>query len=249
MKQQVVLVTGGTGGMGTAICQTLAKQGYLVVANYHKNGDHDAAQQWQAEQSQKGYQIALAHGDVSQLESTQKMVNTAEQLAGPIDILINNAGITRDVTFRKMSPQQWNEVIDTNLNSAFNTTSCVINGMCEREFGRIINISSINGQKGQCGQTNYSAAKAGLHGFTMALAQEVAKKGVTVNTISPGYIATAMLAHIPDNVMENIIANIPVGRLGKPQDVARTVAFLVHPDNEFITGANIPVNGGQYMSF
>lgn len=248
MSKKVVLVTGGTGGIGTAICQTLAKQGYTIVAGYNKEGNHAAAQEWQALQHAQGYDIVIAYGNVNDYASTQQMIATAEKLSGPIDILINNAGISRDITFRKMQHEQWLDVINTNLNSLFHTTQCVINGMCERNFGRIVNISSINGQKGQFGQTNYSAAKAGIHGFTMALAQEVAKKGVTVNTISPGYIDTAMLTHIPDHIMENIIATIPIGRLGKPQDIAQVVAFLVHPDSAFITGANIPVNGGQYMS-
>jgi acetoacetyl-CoA reductase len=247
MDKKIALVTGGLGGMGTAICHALSKAGYQVVANHHKAPDDKTAQDWQTAQRALGFEIALASGDVSDYASCEQMIATIEKTLGPLDVLVNNAGITRDITFRKMTVDQWQAVINTNLNSAFNVTHQVINGMCDRGFGRIINISSVNGQKGQFGQTNYSAAKAGVHGFTMALAQEVAKKGITVNTVAPGYIDTAMLAHIPENVMQGIIANIPVGRLGKPEDIARVVAFLASPENEFITGALIPVNGGQYM--
>ena len=247
MNQKIALVTGALGGMGTAICASLVKEGYKVVANHHKDPNDEKCSDWQKAQRALGLEIALASGDVSDYASCGQMIATIEKTLGPVDVLVNNAGITRDITFRKMTVQQWKEVIDTNLNGIFNLTHQVINGMCDRGFGRIINISSINGQKGQFGQTNYSAAKAGIHGFTMALAQEVAKKGITVNTVAPGYIGTAMLSHIPDNVLQGIIANIPVGRLGKPEDIAAVVAFLARPENEFITGAIIPVNGGQYM--
>ncbi len=248
MSKKIALVTGGTGGIGTVICQALALEGYHVAAGYSKGGDHQAAKAWQAQQQQLDYHIMTVYGDVSDYDSAGAMVRSVEQELGPIDILVNNAGITRDALFRKMTPAHWLAVINTNLNSAFNVTHHLINGMCERGFGRIINISSINGQKGQFGQTNYSAAKAGIHGFTMALAQEVAKKGVTVNTVSPGYIKTKMMADVPENILNNIIASIPVGRLGEPGDIARIVAFLAHPENQFITGANISANGGQYMS-
>lgn len=248
MKKKIALVTGGTGGLGTAICQALHHDGYVVAAGYSKGGNHDLALQWQQEQKNQGYDIAIIYGDVSQYESTRQMILELEQQLGSIDILVNNAGITRDASFRKMTFHQWMDVINTNLNSVFNVTHHVINGMCDRGFGRIINISSINGQKGQFGQANYSAAKAGVHGFTMALAQEVAKKGVTVNTVSPGYIDTKMLADVPAQVIDSIVANVPVGRLGLPHDIARVVAFLAHEDNQYITGANISANGGQYMS-
>lgn len=248
MSKKNALVTGGTGGIGTAICQALTDAGYHVIAGYSKGGDHQAAQAWQAQQQQQGYEIKTAYGDVSDYDSAGAMIANIEQQWGPIDILVNNAGITRDASLRKMTPAHWLAVINTNLNSAFNVTHHLINGMCDRGFGRIINISSINGQKGQFGQTNYSAAKAGIHGFTMALAQEVAKKGVTVNTVSPGYIKTKMMSDVPENILNNIIASIPVGRLGEPGDIARLVAFLAHPETQFITGANIAANGGQYMS-
>lgn len=248
MNKKIALVTGGTGGIGTAICQALTEAGYQVAAGYNKAGDHQAAIAWQNKQKELGHEIAIAYGDVSDYESAKDMIANVEQQLGPVDILINNAGITRDVSFRKMTPAQWLDVINTNLNSVFNVTHHVINGMCDRGFGRIINISSINGQKGQFGQTNYSAAKAGVHGFTMALAQEVARKGVTVNTVSPGYVNTHMLAHITPAILDNIISQIPVGRLGNPNDIARIVAFLAHADNQFITGANISANGGQHMS-
>ncbi len=248
MKKKVALVTGGTGGIGTAICQALAQEGYQVAAGYSKGGDHQAAQAWQAQQKQSGHDIMIAYGDVCDYGSCGLMIANVEQHLGPIDILVNNAGIMRDASFRKMTPAHWLEVINTNLNSAFNVTHQVINGMCDRAFGRIINISSMNGQKGQFGQTNYSAAKAGMHGFTMALAQEVAKKGVTVNTVSPGYIKTKMMTEIPENILTGIISAIPVGRLGEPADVARVVTFLAHPECQFITGSIISANGGQYMS-
>lgn len=247
MSKKIALVTGGTGGIGTAICQALVNDGYQVAAGYSKGGDHQAAQQWQQEQQQQGYEIFPAYGNVSEYDSASEMIATVEKQLGPIDILVNNAGITRDSSFRKMTPAQWIEVINTNLNSVFNVTHQLINGMLERGFGRIINISSINGQKGQFGQTNYSAAKAGIHGFTMALAQEVAKKGITVNTISPGYVDTKMMADVPKPILESIINTIPVGRLGYPNDIARVVSFLANPENQFITGANISANGGQYM--
>ena len=247
MQKKIALVTGGTGGIGTAICQALAQKGYCVAAGYSKGGDHAAAKAWQAQQQQSNFDIKIAYGDVSDYDSAGAMIATVEQQLGPIDILINNAGITRDASFRKMTPAHWLAVINTNLNSAFNVTHQLINGMCDRGFGRIVNISSINGQKGQYGQTNYSAAKAGIHGFTMALAQEVAKKGVTVNTVSPGYINTQMMADVPESVLTGIINTIPVGRLGEPAEIARIVAFLADPENQFITGANIAANGGQYM--
>ena len=246
MAKKVALVTGGMGGIGTGICRMLTEQGYQVAAGYFMAGD-EAAAKWQQEQKAAGFDIATVFGDVSDYDSCTKIIAQVEQQLGPIDALINNAGITRDITLRKMTRQQWHEVIDTNLTSVFNVTHQVINGMCDRGYGRIVNISSINGQKGQFGQTNYSAAKAGIHGFTMALAQEVAKKGVMVNTVSPGYVNTHMLAHIPQDILNTIIATIPIGRLGAPEDVARAVAFLTHPENFFVTGINLPVNGGQYM--
>ncbi len=193
MKNKVALVTGGTGGLGTAICQHLARQGAKVAAGYYHGGQHEKARAWQETQKQAGYDIAIVFGDVSQFDACQTLIETVEQQLGPIDILVNNAGITRDTQLKNMSSQQWQEVMHTNMDSVFNVTRHVINGMITRGYGRIINISSINGQKGQFGQTNYSAAKAGIHGFTKALAQEVARKGITVNTISPGYMATEMV--------------------------------------------------------
>ncbi len=247
MKNKTALVTGGMGGIGTAICQHLCKQGATVVASYNRGGDHEAAKAWQAEQLQQGFNIAIRYVDVADFKSCENLINAINTEFNGIDILINNAGITRDAQFSKMTPEEWQAVISINLDSMFNVTRHVINAMLERKYGRIINISSINGQKGQFGQTNYSAAKAGIHGFTKALAQEVARKGITVNTISPGYIETAMVMSVADNIREKIVAQIPVGRLGKPEEVARAVAFLAAEESGFITGSNLTINGGQYL--
>jgi acetoacetyl-CoA reductase len=245
MAQRVALVTGGTGGIGTEICQALAKEGYKVVASWLPGVDDGEA--WLAAQEKAGFKFEIAAGNVADYESSEKMVNEAVQKAGPIDILVNCAGITKDDFFHKMSPQQWYDVVNVNLNSVYNVTRQVIEGMRDRSYGRIINISSVNGQKGQFGQTNYSATKAGMHGFTMALAQEGAKKGITVNTISPGYIATAMTEKMPEKVLQAMVDQVPVGRMGKPSEIARVVVFLAHEESGFITGADISVNGGLHM--
>lgn len=241
---KVAVVTGGTGGIGTAICKQLADSGAKVATNYRSG---DKARQWNKELKDEGYDFILVGADVTQFEACKTLVEKVEEHLGPIDILVNNAGITKDTTFRKMTPEQWHDVLTTNLDSLFNVTRQVLPGMLERGRGRIINISSVNGQKGQIGQTNYSAAKAGMHGFTMALAQEVARKGITVNTISPGYIGTEMVMKVPDDVRNKIIAEIPVGRLGTPEEVAYVVDFLAADQAAFITGANIACNGGQHM--
>jgi len=246
-KGRTALVTGGTGGIGVAICRRLCDEGARVVAGYNMGGNHEKARAWQQEQKQEGYDIGIAYGDVRELESCKKCIQDVESLVGPIEILVNNAGVTRDSMFRKMTWDQWNDVIRSNLNSLYNMTSLVINGMIQRGYGRIVNISSVNAQKGQLGQTNYSAAKAGMHGFTKALALEVAAKGVTVNTISPGYIATKMVMAIPEQVRQKIIEDIPVGRLGDPAEVARAVAFLTSDDAGYLTGSNLAINGGQHM--
>lgn len=243
---KIALVTGGTGGIGTAICLQLAGEGYRVIAN-HLSGENDAAIAWQKLLKDKGFDIALVAGDVSDYDSVEAMIKTAEAEVGSIDVLVNNAGITIDKTLKRMSPNDWNAVININLTGAFNCTKHVIDSMLANGFGRVINISSINGQKGQFGQTNYSAAKAGLHGFTKALAQEVASKGVTVNTVSPGYIATEMVMAVAEEIRQSIIDQVPVGRLGKPEEIARAVAFLAADDAGFITGSNLSVNGGQHM--
>jgi len=246
-RGRTALVTGGTGGIGVAICRRLCEEGAKVVAGYNMGGDHDRARAWQREQKADGYDIGLAYGDVREVQSCKMCVGEVERLIGPLDILVNNAGVTRDAMFRKMSWDQWNDVIRSNLNSLYNMTSLVINGMIQRGYGRIINISSVNAQKGQLGQTNYSAAKAGMHGFTKALALEVASKGITVNTISPGYIATKMVMAVPEEIRQKIIEDIPVGRLGKPSEVARAVAFLASDDAGYFTGSNLAINGGQHM--
>lgn len=247
MEGKTALVTGGMGGIGTAICQHLIDQGAHVIASYNRGGDHEAARAWREEQLKAGYDIAIRYVDVADFHSCATMVREIEDEFSGIDILVNNAGITRDVQLYKMDQEQWQAVLRTNLDSIFNVTRHVINGMIVRSYGRIINISSINGQKGQFGQTNYSAAKAGIHGFTKALAQEVARKGVTVNTISPGYIATAMVMSVADEIREKIIAQIPVGRLGEPDEVAHAVGFLAAKSSGFITGSNLTINGGQYL--
>ncbi len=247
MSERVALVTGGTGGIGSAICRYLHDNKVRVVAGYSHGGDATHAKEWQLAQARDGYHFEIVYGDVSNFESSAGMVEEAQTKLGPIEILVNNAGITRDATFKKMEVAQWDQVIRINLDSLFNVTRHVINGMLERNFGRIINISSINGQKGQFGQSNYSTAKAGMHGFTKSLAQEVASKGITVNTVSPGYVATDMVKKVAPEILEKIIAQIPVGRLAEPNEVARVVAFLASDDAGFITGANIAINGGQHM--
>ncbi len=244
---KVALVTGGTGGIGTAICQRLAKEGYKVAAGYNSGGDHDRAKTWQAKQKELGFDFDISYGDVRDFDSCSACIAHVEETLGPIDVLVNNAGVTRDATLKKMSQNQWSEVLSANLDSVFNMTRQVINGMIERGYGRIINVSSVNAQKGQLGQTNYSAAKAGMHGFTKALSQEVARKGITVNTVSPGYIATKMVMEVAEEIRNQIISDIPVGRLGLPEEVAHAVAFLAAEESGFITGANLSVNGGQHM--
>ena len=245
MSNRVALVTGGTGGLGTAICKALADAGVTVVGGTTRA---EKGQAWQASLKEEGYDVHFVAGDVTDFESCQKMVEEAEAAAGgPIDILVNNAGITRDGRFAKMSPENWHAVISTNLHSVFNMTRHVVEGMTSRGYGRVINISSVNGEKGQFGQSNYAAAKAGMHGFTMALAQETAAKGVTVNTISPGYIGTDMVMAIPEKVRESIIATIPVGRLGKPEEIGAAVAYVASDSAAFMTGANLSINGGLHM--
>jgi acetoacetyl-CoA reductase len=237
----IALVTGGTRGIGKAIAEALQEKGYTVIATYH--GNDEAAQMFH-----KKTGIPIYKWDVSQFEACQQGVAEITRDHGPIDILVNNAGITRDSMMHKMSPQQWNEVLMTNLSSCFNVTRCVIEGMRERNFGRIISISSVNGQKGQVGQVNYSAAKAGVIGFTKALALENAAKGITVNAIAPGYTNTEMVQAVPQPVLEKIIAQVPVGRLGLAEEVARTVIFLADDASGYITGTTLSLNGGQYLA-
>lgn len=245
-EQKVALVTGGTGGIGTEICKRLAQDGRQVVAG-HLPAEEALATQWRVALKKEGYDIATVAGDVALFESAGKMVHQVRERFGRIDILVNCAGITRDKTLRKMDPEQWNAVLTTNLDSVFNVTRHVVEGMMEQGFGRIINISSVNGQKGMFGQTNYSAAKAGVHGFSMALAQEVASKGVTVNTISPGYVETRMTQAVPEDIRNTIVAGIPLGRMARPAEVAHAAAFLSADESGYITGINLPVNGGMYM--
>ncbi len=248
MKSRVALVTGGIGGIGTEICRHLAAAGNRVIA-IDLGTRIERVNEFKNEVASFSGAIQFESLDVSDFEACAELSKKIQIEYGAIDILVNAAGITRDMTLRKMDLASWNAVIDINLGGAFNLTRHVIDGMCERGFGRVINISSINGQTGQFGQTNYSAAKAGLHGFTMALAREVARKGVTVNSVSPGYCRTKMVEAIPENVRNQIIAQIPVGRIGEPSEIARTVAFLSAEESGFITGANIPVNGGLFISF
>jgi acetoacetyl-CoA reductase len=243
---RVALVTGGMGGIGEAITEKLAQAGFRVAVT-HSPGN-TKAQAWLSEMKGKGLDVYAVACDVTDEASCAAAVKKVEADVGPIDILVNNAGITKDGTFRKMSKSDWDAVIRTNLDSVFNVTRPVIDGMVSRKWGRIINISSVNGQKGQFGQSNYSAAKAGMHGFTKALAQEVARNGVTVNTVSPGYIGTKMVMAIPKEVLDSkILPQIPVGRLGKPEEIAALVAFLASEDAGYITGSNIAANGGQHM--
>jgi acetoacetyl-CoA reductase len=238
---KVALVTGGTRGIGRAITERLAKDGFRVAANYA--GNDEAAGRCAAEFGVKAYKW-----DVGDYDACAEGIAAVTKDLGPVDVLINNAGITRDATLHRMTRQQWDDVIRVDLTSAFNLCRLTIEGMRERNYGRIVNISSINGQKGQIGQVNYSAAKAGLIGFTKALAQENAKKGITVNVICPGYIDTEMVAAVPEKVLEGIVATIPVGRLGKAEEIAACVSFLVGPGAGFITGATLTANGGQYIT-
>ncbi len=243
---RVAVVTGGMGGLGEAICMKLSKMGYQVVATYSPGNTKHAA--WVAEMKLQGHDFRAVPVDVADYESSKKAVAQIAKDIGPVDVLVNNAGITRDTTFRKMEKEGWDAVMKTNLDSVFNMTKPVIDGMAERGWGRVINVSSVNGQKGAFGQTNYSAAKAGMHGFTKAAALEYARKGVTVNTISPGYIGTKMVMAIPKEVLDSkIIPQIPIGRLGKPEEVAGLVAYLCSEEAAFVTGANIAINGGQHM--
>lgn len=237
---RVALVTGGTRGIGEAICVALKEAGYTVAANY--GGNDTAAAEFTERTDIKAYKF-----DVSSSEDATEGINAVEAELGPIDVLVNNAGITRDGTMHRMDFERWNQVIQTNLSSCFNTSRCVIEGMRDRKFGRIVNIGSVNGQAGQYGQVNYAAAKSGIHGFTKALAQEGAKAGITVNAIAPGYVETDMVRAVPEDVLKKIIRTIPVGRLGKPEDIARSVLFLVSDEASFITGSTLSINGGQHM--
>jgi acetoacetyl-CoA reductase len=239
MSKKIAYVTGGMGGIGTAICQRLAKEGFTVIAGCGPTRDF--------KQKAQGYEFSASVGNVADWDSTVAAFTKAKEEHGPIDVLVNNAGITRDRMFLKMTPEDWKAVIDTNLNSMFNVTKQVVPDMVAQGFGRIIQISSVNGEKGQAGQTNYSAAKAGMHGFTMALAQEVASKGVTVNTVSPGYIGTDMVQAIKPEILEKIVATIPVKRLGTPAEIGAIVAWLAGEDSGFTTGADFSCNGGLHM--
>jgi len=243
-EKKVALVTGGAGGIGTAICRRLAADGFTVTTNYR---NEEKARAWQEHQRQEGFEFDLFFADVSDFEQCGQMIQAIEQKYSRLDVIVNNAGITRDTTLRKMDKEKWDAVLSSNLDSVFNVTRPALEGMIARGYGRIVNISSINGQKGQIGQTNYSAAKAGMHGFTKALAQEVANKGITVNTVSPGYIATEMVMAVPEPIRDKIVAQIPVGRLGKPEEIAGAVAYLVSDDAAFVTGSDLSINGGQHM--
>jgi len=244
MSKKVAYVTGGMGGIGTAICQRLHKDGFTVIAGCGPTRDFS---KWLAEQKALGFEFHASVGNVGDWSSTVDAFGKSKAEHGSIDVLVNNAGITRDRMFLKMTPEDWSAVIETNLNSMFNVTKQVVADMVEKGWGRIINISSVNGAKGQAGQTNYSAAKAGMHGFTMALAQEMANKGVTVNTVSPGYIGTDMVNAIRHEVLDKIIATIPVKRLGKPSEIASIISWLATDEGGYSTGADFSVNGGLHM--
>jgi acetoacetyl-CoA reductase len=247
MTQRIAIVTGGIGGLGTAICKRLADSGRQVIAA-DLGARAERVAEFEREVAGYGGRIRFAAVNVADFDDCARMVGEVQAVA-PVDILVNAAGITRDVSLRKMTQAQWHDVIGVNLDGVFNMCRQVVDGMCDRGFGRIVNISSINGQTGQFGQTNYSASKAGLHGFTMAMAREVARKGVTVNSVSPGYCRTAMVEAIPEAIRTQIISQIPVGRIGEPHEIARAVDFLTADDAGYITGVNLPVNGGGFISF
>jgi len=242
-KDKVAVVTGGMGGIGTSICQRLTAEGARVVAVSH-NASADKISAWQKENN---LDVEVISADLANVEEAASVMNGIIEKYGRVDILVNCAGITRDTTFKKMDADTWNAVIDTNLNSVYNVTQPVWNQMLENGFGRVINISSINGQRGQFGQVNYSAAKAGMHGFTMALAYEGATKGVTVNTLSPGYVETAMTSAIREDVLATIVGGIPMRRMARPEEIASAVAFLAADESTYITGVNLPVNGGLFI--
>jgi len=245
-KQRVVLVTGGMGGLGETISTKMIDDGYRVAVTYSPGNTKHV--EWVADMKSRGYDVLAVPCDVADIDSCAKAVAEVTARLGPVDVLVNNAGITRDMTFKKMDKVNWDAVMRTNLDSLFNMTKQVADQMVERNWGRVINVSSVNGSKGAFGQTNYSAAKAGVHGFTKALALEVAKKGVTVNTISPGYIGTKMVTAIPKDVLDTkILPHIPIGRLGKPEEVAGLIIYLASEEAAFVTGANIAINGGQHM--
>ncbi len=246
-EHKVALITGGTGGIGQEICQQLASKGFIVVSNYFP-ADKENSEAWQKMMQSKGLNIELVPCDVTDFEATQNMVTEIEEKVGSIGVLVNCAGITRDASIKNMTQQEWKSVIDTNLNSIFNVTKPVLKGMTDRGYGRIINISSVNGQRGQFGQPNYSAAKAGVHGFTMSAAYEGARKGVTVNTVAPGYVATAMTESMPEDVLKSIVSEIPMGRMAEPAEIASAVIWLASEENSYTTGAIIPVNGGLFVS-
>jgi acetoacetyl-CoA reductase len=245
MKKRIAYVTGGMGGIGSSICTRLCKEGFTVIAGCGPNSMR--RETWLKAMRDAGHDVHASEGNVSDWDSTTAAFDKVKAEIGDVDVLVNNAGITRDVQFRKMSREDWDSVINTNLNSLFNVTKQVIDGMVERNWGRVINISSVNGQKGQFGQTNYSTAKAGLHGFTMALAQEVATKGVTVNTVSPGYVGTDMVKAIRPEVLEKIVAGIPVKRLAEPEEIASIVAWIASDDGGYATGSDFSINGGLHM--
>ncbi len=243
---RVAVITGGMGGLGESISTKMHAAGYRVVVTYSPG--NTKAQQWLADYKAKGIDFAAYPVDVADFDSCKACIARVEQGVGPVEILVNNAGITRDTTFKKMTKTDWDAVIRTNLDSVFNMTKQVMDGMVERGWGRVVNVSSVNGSKGAFGQTNYSAAKAGMHGFTKSLALEVARKGVTINTISPGYIGTKMVMAIPKDVLDaKILPQIPIGRLGKPEEVAGLIIYLCSDEAAFVTGANIAINGGQHM--
>ncbi|WP_437880940.1 acetoacetyl-CoA reductase [Pseudomonas sp. LRF_L74] len=244
-SNRIALVTGGMGGIGTAISQRLYKDGFTVVVGCSPDSSRKNA--WIARQLQADYHFHCVDCDITDWESTRQSFELVRENLGPIDVLVNNAGITRDASFRKLTVENWKAVIDTNLSGLFNTTKQVIEGMLAKGWGRIINISSINGQRGQFGQTNYCAAKAGIHGFSMALAREVTGKGVTVNTVSPGYIQTDMTAAMRQDILEGLVAGIPLGRLGKPEEIASIVAWLASEESAYASGADFSVNGGMNM--
>jgi len=245
MSKRVALVTGGMGGLGTAICKALAANNFTVVANCLPG--FPQKEEWLAKNKAEGFNFYAAEGDVSSIDSCQAMVQKIEADIGPVDVLVNNAGITRDNVFRKMPRSDWDAVLDVNLGSVFNVTQQVLPGMADRGWGRVVNISSVNGIKGQFGQANYSAAKAGILGFTRAVAQEVAKKGVTVNAIAPGYVGTEMVMAVKQEARDRIVAQIPIGRLGTPEEIGHLVAYLTSDLAGYMTGSTLSINGGMHM--